>query len=609
MGEIQKGEDIVAEESIAIFLGYSEDPDRYAELFKKLSAQLSDAAITLVNFNLINPAVNLSNFKILNISEILNTADYRFMDGEAYRLTREWHAGRKYNGINLGALAEATAQQVLSMAVRNAFVVSRAMASLKPRKAFIIDEFGDLPGLERFIKTEYKIVVSRISGAQRRLSFKGCIAAIKARIAFIISSAMDRFAMLRLEKEFACGKNAFMDAGIYSLLDKYPIIKSKFIPFIISGGLKLRIDLMRSGNRAYLPVVVRDSTSLFANIRSIKMQILFNNTDIWPLAEKGIRNIITVIYPSLLANIRKLELLYNKHRVNMIVLREAVRESERSITFAASRAGIATLVVQSGALAIKNVYTKIHSDKAAVWGQASVEWYKSFGNDESKCIVTGNPKYDRFFEAQKEAFDKKDVLESLGLDPARKTVLHILDFIRFYPMLAPSFFVDLEKVIIRDLVEAVKKIPELQLILKFHPFEYPDIWLRSLKRYGGIDRVAVVKDFDLAKLMAVSDVVTTAFSTVGIEAQFFNKPLVSFGYYGSEEAIPYGERGVAIMADNSSQVIPAIKKALYDKGAIGGLASRRHDFVRDYAYKIDGGSASRVLSVIKRIGGYEDTSR
>ena len=70
----------------------------------------------------------------------------------------------------------------------------------------------------------------------------------------------------------------------------------------------------------------------------------------------------------------------------------------------------------------------------------SPEWYKSFGNDATRCIITGSPKHDTLFHKQNSIVESAKVYSSLGLDPDKKTILHLLDFLRNYPMLAPSFF-------------------------------------------------------------------------------------------------------------------------------------------------------------------------
>ena len=66
-------------------------------------------------------------------------------------------------------------------------------------------------------------------------------------------------------------------------------------------------------------------------------------------------------------------------------------------------------------LRIKNVYTKLLSDKIAVWAKAGLDWYKGFGNDVSKCIITGKPGHDLLYLRRKNyRKESKEIFLKIG---------------------------------------------------------------------------------------------------------------------------------------------------------------------------------------------------
>jgi len=601
-----------------VFLGHQDEPDRYSPVLQDIAERCADIRLFIVNFNLINPAgLDLPNIKIVKLSDIFSAEDYEAMDTAAYGLTCAWHLDLKdredlagYKNIKLAELAESSVQPIFSKAIKNAHVVSWAIDLFKPQSAIVMDELGDLKDMKRFITSEYRVPAFRLLSNNFQFSISNAIKQIKDKVALFVSFILDGIMRYLSLRNTSFDKEVLIDRELYFLFkDKWG--EGKFIPFLIWEGLRVRLKSLTKIRGIYIPVIIRKSFNFFiyqrrylnywSSLKSspeFQRRFRYNDTIVWALVDRELSKIVIGTFPHIRQNLVFLERFYKRHNLKLVVLRDMTREPERTIISVARLLNIPTLIVQQGALSVKNVYTKIHSDKVAAWGPFTTKWYESFGNDASRCVVTGSPKHDLFFE--KEPFiESSKIYSSLGLDSNKKIILHVMDFIRFYPMLAPSFYIDIERIVIEDLLNAIKAIPDTQLILKFHPFEYPDVWKRSLQRYRNIKNVVIVKDFDFFQLIKISSLVTTIFSTGGIDAQLLNKPLICFRYFNSEEPICYSTRGVALAVQRSDELIPAIKKVFEDGTVRQRLDSSRPAFVHDYAYKFDGKSTERILVLMR----------
>jgi hypothetical protein len=148
-----------------------------------------------------------------------------------------------------------------------------------------------------------------------------------------------------------------------------------------------------------------------------------------------------------------------------------------------------------------------------------------------------------------------------------------------------------------DVFNAIKNIPEVNLIIKLHPAEVNDFkFYDSIALAAGCSNYQILYDYDLYLLLSRSDLVITCYSTVGSEAVYFRKPLIILDHL-KQDIQNYYKNGVAFQATNADVLNKYINDILSGNLRINEKAY--NDFIDNYAFKIDGKVADRCLSFIK----------
>lgn len=147
-----------------------------------------------------------------------------------------------------------------------------------------------------------------------------------------------------------------------------------------------------------------------------------------------------------------------------------------------------------------------------------------------------------------------------------------------------------------NVFDCFKNHPEIRLILKLHPGERHSYeYYRNIALAAGYTNADIRYEVDLYELLSISDIVITAYSTVGSEAVYFGKPLIIYDPF-REDLLNYVKEGVAFMATDNQSL-----KLLVDDILSGQLkpdAELYSKFIRKYAYAIDGKATERTLSFI-----------
>ncbi len=148
-----------------------------------------------------------------------------------------------------------------------------------------------------------------------------------------------------------------------------------------------------------------------------------------------------------------------------------------------------------------------------------------------------------------------------------------------------------------DLFSAVKDFSEYLLIIKLHPSEKNEFdYYHRLAKIAGCTNYKILYYYDLYKLIALSEIVVTCFSTVGTEAIYFHKPLIIIDHL-KQDIQGYKKAGVAFQAINRQDIKKIIKQI--DQKELTIDKSKYNKFIDKYAYKIDCKVASRIIQIIK----------
>lgn len=261
----------------------------------------------------------------------------------------------------------------------------------------------------------------------------------------------------------------------------------------------------------------------------------------------------------------------------------------KAILDAAKLYGVKTIGIQHGTIHKHNMnysFSKedhgfsVVPDYTLVWGKYWKEFLlKESAYEEKSVIISGQL--------------RTDVIKTLEIaeDKSRKELV---------VMYATQPFSDLSLRYqnSRDIIEAAKDIQDLTLLIRMHPRENEVGFYANIIEEVGALNCIISEQEELYISLSKIDALITAYSTVGTEVIYFNKPLITIDYTGIDLQ-GYAAQGVAFQCKSIDQ----IKKCFHElkEGKLVLDAESREHFIDNYAYKIDGKVKERILDFIKAL--------
>jgi hypothetical protein len=228
-------------------------------------------------------------------------------------------------------------------------------------------------------------------------------------------------------------------------------------------------------------------------------------------------------------------------------------------------------------------------DEIAVTGKFAEDILIKCGVDKNRLTVTGRPTYDAMVRAE-EHFDKDNICNKLGLNPEKKIAVFTTQ------PLSPWE----SEAMVYAICKAVKEFSGLQFVVKVHPSELDLSIYQRVTGDIGVDAL-ITRDANIYEVLYVSDIVITGFSTTALDAMILDKPVITVNLTGLEDPLPFAESGAAVGVYEEKDLIPAIKRGLYEEDAGEKLREAREKFVHEHSYKKDGKSTERVVKLIENM--------
>lgn len=562
---------------------------------------------SVVFFNLEIPKEFLKvKLRMITSEECLSKEDCAEIDKYIFSgLTRNWYSYNnitEYRGIHLGSILEYDFQRYLTPRVKNLEIIKKIADGEKIKKIVAIDDTAELGPVARLYAGMLNIPVLEISFLQKKNKLG---AKVKSKLASQFSRFLDALAFQRLMRDKNEGAIALVDTRISKMLLKFQDTGLSFMLCPFEKGVGLRLDLIKQGF-SYLPLYFEKGTrsnrrdtdnkkwqalSLDENFKRI---FQYKDISVWEIIKDKLSVFFLEYLPRIISNIDLLERLLKTKRIKIAVLRNDVKEFERTVILALRMAKIPSLAIQHGILAETNGHNILLADRFAAWGSASVDWYKRYGNPGEKFEVTGNPKFDTFINWRPE-ITKEELCRKLNLDADKGIILFATQQINKFS----SFWTDdLFWVMTDRLLGAIAEFPDKQLVIKVDPYEYTTPYRERILA-SSYNHAVAIRDIDIYTLIYFCDLVITQDSTVALEAMVLDKPVITFNLTKRENRVPYVEKKAALGVSKSEDLLPVIKKALTDTETISGLKRGRMEFIKEYAYKIDGRSKERLLNILK----------
>lgn len=147
---------------------------------------------------------------------------------------------------------------------------------------------------------------------------------------------------------------------------------------------------------------------------------------------------------------------------------------------------------------------------------------------------------------------------------------------------------------------AIAKLPgdQIEFILKPHPAETSDAFFTEIADRVGLKGMIISRDRDLYEQLAECDVLMTCYSTVGAEAVYFGKAVITIDAEGRDLA-GYAQEAIATAVRNSAE-LTAVLQQMLDNGVQVDLDAHAR-FITKYVHKINGRASERTLEALRAI--------
>lgn len=498
--------------------------------------------------------------------------------------------------------------------VKYAEAMRKIFIEHKPERVVIIEERKFLADIAALFLPSHDFKVFRV-GLPAHLEAAGLI----RRMAGVLKSAMADLgiifldslvsALLRYSRSFK--GRIVIDHRLYKDFCHGPL-KERLLIFPFEKGLKLRVQMAAKG-LLYLPMRTpccferllqglrffrykRDWIRISSN-KDFQNIFSYKEIRLWNIFEKYIARLFLVNFPRIKTNSEIFQRFASKNKTKLAIMRSDLKELERTIVEACRPLDIPSLVIQLGVIGNRNMSDTLLADTTAVWGRATIDWFKQFGYPEERFAVTGNPAYDQLhlrISSSGRDGARRNILSKLRLNPDLKTIVFLTSSNYLH---GTSFVIaDEMTIILKEILKAMRSLSGTQLIVKLHPYDPRlSLYRNTIEKYGLENRAIAVKDFNTYDIIEAGDLAVMRCSSTGLAALILDKPLISVMLFkGDFVNIPYAEDGAAIGVKKVEEIAEAINAGLYDQKIREELRAKRKQFVFNYAYQVDGQATGRV---------------
>ena len=298
--------------------------------------------------------------------------------------------------------------------------------------------------------------------------------------------------------------------------------------------------------------------------------------------------------------------LIEKEEPDLILVISEYGVSEKALVVAGRLKKVPTLAIQHGSIgplhkgyiysknnisasgSIKSPYCPI-PDKTAVYGPYYYNLLTKMSSfPPSSIVITGQPRYD-ILAVTDRVYSREKFCSELNLDPDRKIAL----------VATENIPIPEGKAFLRSVLKALRNFPELQIVVKPHPGERRE-WYKKVVEEENVRAVVLSRGSDTFEALNACDLFVTGFSTIITEAIILGKMGVTVHIGKREDPTPY-YKDVTLRIYEQEDLVPAIRKVLYDKKTREKLKKTGKKFVYQHVYKQDGKATERVADLIEEM--------
>ena len=583
-----------------------------------------------VEYKLRESKENTVLFTLKCLEDYVGNGFYDGVDSKAIRFASEWFKDveqdfSRFNGLSLGSLLQRDMSYFFSEIITCTKNVSKIIEVESPDILVFFNNQVEHKGLTLQVGEDWhnEVTASLFEDSVRtscitveslrRKSIKKVLNNIINHCVLMVTLAIERLKFLaqslrKYERHIAI---SFLSRNDEGLINSLLADKSKRIVYLTTKPSRYDYKyLFRFNfNSLILPVKFKadkDARRFFEQIWN-KFQeekencFMIDGFNLWPAIKSRLQYILWDMFPCIVNELKSIERGYKDLHLTHIVVATDTTFREKKFISVSNQIGISSTVLQHGDIGHPIGYLPSTASKIAAWGRDSRDWFLENGVEPEKVRSLGSQKLDRIenMAADKQLI-KEEVYELLNIGKDKKLITFTsIGFGRQFKF--PNVHVLLKENLkyIESLRNAVSKIDSLALVIKLHQ---ADPFLEFVKDYlskksNGKNDVIVSKDINIHKLICASELVVTNYSTTGLEAMVAGVPVLCLNFRGKRfsSGSGYLEKGACVGAYKSEEVLPAIKKIMYDKDYRKGVLERARRYLD---YSVTKYESNRLLEFI-----------
>jgi hypothetical protein len=229
----------------------------------------------------------------------------------------------------------------------------------------------------------------------------------------------------------------------------------------------------------------------------------------------------------------------------------------------------------------------------AVMGEAFRQQFLAQGVRKERIEVTGHPLHDAAFAQRAAASPERaaEIKARHGLPPDSRVILYATQPVLWRAVVTPDELVQN----VRALGRAVAALgPDFLLVLKLHPRERLDDYAAAL---DGDLPLRLIKDAEVAELIAVADVFISSSSSTVLLAMMLDKPIVTVNFNQVPHFDYYETVGGTLHTKSPNAAADALQLTIFDEPTQTRLAAERATVLSHYA-RFDGQATTRLAELI-----------
>ncbi|MBI3634349.1 MAG: CDP-glycerol glycerophosphotransferase family protein [Candidatus Yonathbacteria bacterium] len=335
-------------------------------------------------------------------------------------------------------------------------------------------------------------------------------------------------------------------------------------------------------------------------------QFIWYGINFWEIVRPAYKHLITSFSKEVIEMIGATERLFKKQKIEAVILRaSASGQVHFSILgLVAHKMGIPAVELQHGLECYEDFSLSIHksADILASYGPLIQRELGKVKDANLDVINIGSPRFDQYRNEVITKEAESDLIEKMNIDIHKPVFLYVATDIVLgqthdtYSMLQ----------LFKKIATAVRSLDRLQIIIKIRPGPATEFFFqRAIKESFG-DKCRIAQYENLHKLMSISDIIASSFSTVVLEAMIIGKPIILVGIDRNDRMLmeshflPY-EQAQALRIVRTEDELARSTRALIMNPHEGKILVRNaNNFVKEN-FCFDEKSAERMVTFLETL--------